>query len=419
MSMTFLAIELQQVFGLGPAMIGFLLGIGPLLGAIAAPFAGALSDMIGRKTVLVLTLISMAAAMIAIGVARTVVVFCVAQTLAAVAISIYGPISRALMSDLCPEPLRLKYFSWRYTASNVGWTIGPMIGVAAGAASTTLFLSAGAVYAALAFALHLLHLPSAERIDDNDLSAVTPLITSIKVAMGDARLIYFVAGGTLLIAVYGQWSATLAPYLSENIAGGAEIFACLVSINGAVVLLGNSVARHFIECVSAPVALVTGCALFTVSQTGFACSSSLAGFATSMVVFTIGEILVVPSEYILVDGISNEKNRGSYYGAHALSSAGSFLGPTLGGIALDTVGAPAMFALFAGFSAASALLYITGSRPPPRTRADGDPDDAALRTRLNARSSLGARIWADQSRLSVMASWTRSGPPSINPQGVR
>lgn len=391
MSMTFLAIQFQQVFGLGAGMIGFLLGVGPLLGAIAAPFAGSLSDRVGRKAVLVLTLITIALASIGMGLAGTVVMFFIAQTVAAVAISIYGPMSRALMSDICPEPLRLKYFSWRYTASNVGWTIGPMIGVAAGAATTTLFMSAGAVYAALAFALHLLPLPSAEHADDGHASIAMPLVASIKVAIRDPRLIYFVAGGTLLIAVYGQWSATLALYLAQNIAGGTEIFAYLVSINGAVVLLGNSVARRFIERVGALSALGAGCIMFMISQIGFGCSSGLAGFAISMAVFTVGEILVVPSEYILVDGISNDKNRGSYYGAHALSSAGSFLGPTLGGLTLSTVGAPAMFALFAGFSAASALFYTAGNRRPPRKALESGSNNVASRAWLPGRLLLRYR----------------------------
>ncbi|WP_310384041.1 MFS transporter [Rhizobium sp. 1399] len=56
-TLSFLAIKLQQSFGLGPAMIGALLGIGPLVGAVAAPFAGSLSDRVGRKTVLTLTYI--------------------------------------------------------------------------------------------------------------------------------------------------------------------------------------------------------------------------------------------------------------------------------------------------------------------------------------------------------------------------
>lgn len=42
MTLSFLAIKLQQTFGLGPATIGFLLGLGPLIGAVAAPFAGSI-----------------------------------------------------------------------------------------------------------------------------------------------------------------------------------------------------------------------------------------------------------------------------------------------------------------------------------------------------------------------------------------
>ena len=57
MSLTFLAIRLQRDFGLGPAGIGALIGAGPLLGAIVSPFAGTLSDRIGRKGVLTAALL--------------------------------------------------------------------------------------------------------------------------------------------------------------------------------------------------------------------------------------------------------------------------------------------------------------------------------------------------------------------------
>ncbi|MCY1307433.1 hypothetical protein D9M70_573560 [compost metagenome] len=94
----------------------------------------------------------------------------------------------------------------------------------------------------------------------------------------------------------------------------------------------------------------------------------------SMILFTIGEVLIVPSEYVLVDGISNAGNRGTYFGAHSLSTVGNFLGPLIGGLALGTVGGAGMFLLFALLSAASALLFAIGhSMPLPRpetARAD-------------------------------------------------
>lgn len=362
MSMTFLAIELQRRFEVGAAAIGFLLGIGPLLGAAIVPFAGSMSDKVGRRPLLVLTLIVMAFAMTVIGLAGTVVIFCLGQACAAVAIAIYGPLARALISDICPAPLRLKYFSWRYTASNVGWTIGPLLGVTAGLAPVVLFVGAGIVYAILAVALHRLNLPDLR--STRLIETAVPMLASIKLALGDRRMVCFVVGGTLLVAVYGQWTATLAPYLSAGIVDGTEIFAYLVSINGAVVLLGGEIARRLIERVGALHALIVGCALFTSSQIGFFCSSGWTGLIISMIAFTIGEILVVPSEYMLVDGISDERRRGSYYGAYAVVSAGSFLGPALGGLTFDMLGAAAMFALFAGFAATSAILFIAGSSRP-------------------------------------------------------
>lgn len=365
MTLSFLAIRLQQSFGLGPAMIGALLGVGPLVGAVVAPFAGSLSDKVGRKTVLTLTLLSMALALVGMGAAETVFAFCLAQIVAAVAVAINEPISRALMSEVCPERLRLKYFSWRYTAINFGFAVGPLIGIAAGAASTTLFTIAGVVYALFALVLHLLNVPVHPSRSVHAAGPHVSVVQSIKMAIRDPRLAFFVGGGTLLIAVYGQWSATLAPYLSENIAGGVEIFAYLVSVNGAVVLLGNPFARRFIERAGALNALVIGCVLFLFGELGFLASAGLWGLALSMVVFTIGEILVVPSEYMLVDGIANDRNRGSYFGAHSFSTIGNFVGPTTGGLMLGAFGGPGMFLLFAGFAILSAVLFAVGTRMPP------------------------------------------------------
>ncbi|KQV33035.1 MULTISPECIES: hypothetical protein [unclassified Rhizobium] len=81
-----------------------------------------------------------------------------------------------------------------------------------------------------------------------------------------------------------------------------------------------------------------------------------------MLIFTIGEILVIPSEYVLVDNIAPARNRGSCFGAHSISAVGSFIGPTLGGLILGMLGGPAMFVLSAGFAAAGSLLFVRGSR---------------------------------------------------------
>ncbi|MBD9390201.1 MFS transporter [Agrobacterium sp. AGB01] len=405
MTLSFLAIKLQQSFGLGPAVIGAILGAGPLVGALTAPFAGAMSDKVGRKTIMTITLISMALALVGMGTAETVLAFCVAQIGGAVAVAVYEPISRAMMSDACPEPQRLKYFSWRYTAANVGWAVGPLIGIAAGAASTFLFVIAGAMYALFALALHLYKTPVMTTSRTDQQTASISLFETVKTAARDPRLAFFIGGGTLLIAVYGQFSATLAPYLAANFEGGVEIFAYMLSINGVVVLVGNPFARRFIERIGALRALVIGCMFFCAGEIGYLLSGEFWAFAISIVIFTIGEILVVPSEYMLVDGISNDRNRGSYFGAHSFSTVGNFVGPTLGGALLGMLGGPAMFLLFAGMAVASAVLFTIGTKmPPPAVRSKAlAPTSPALLQDPKLRTSLSSR--SEPTRLGHRPAW--------------
>ena len=270
-----------------------------------------------------------------------------------------------------PPEHRLKYFSWRYTAINAGWAVGPLIGVAAGTAFAVLFTTAGIVYALFALALNMLSIPAeASAAPATGRLAQPPVLQSMAAAVRDPRLAFFVAGGIFAMAVYGQWSATLAPYLS-TMDGGIEIFAYLVSINGAVVLLGSAITRRCIVRLGALNALVIGCLLFFAGEIGFLLSTGFLGLAIAMIIFTIGEIFVVPSEYMLVDGIATASNRGSYFGAHSFAMIGNFFGPALGGMMLAAFGASGMFLLFAGFAAVSALLFTIGTRmPPPRTLAD-------------------------------------------------
>lgn len=70
---------------------------------------------------------------------------------------------------------------------------------------------------------------------------------SLRAAGRDPPLAFFICGGTLLIAVYGQWPVTLAPYLTGNVPGGVGKYACIALINGTTVVMGNPVPRRFIE----------------------------------------------------------------------------------------------------------------------------------------------------------------------------
>ncbi|WP_378943399.1 MFS transporter [Mesorhizobium sp. ANAO-SY3R2] len=371
MTLTFLAIRLQQDFGLGPAVIGMLIGAGPLLGAAASPFAGTISDRIGRRSVLTIALLFAGLGLIGLGLAQSVAAFAIAHIVSSVAAAAYEPVSRALMSDAAPEKLRLKMFSWRYLMINAGWAVGPMIGIAIGANSPAPFVIAGLVHFIFAAAIFVIVPNVAAKPVGEKAASPAPGFRRLVLALRDRRLLFYVGGGTLLMAVYGQWSVTLSQYLTTNLADGMKIFALLVTTNATVVVLATAPARYVIERIGPLKAMVLGCLLFLGGELGFAAATSPAMLIGFMVLFTIGEVLVVPAEYVLVDKISNDGNRGAYFGAHSLASVGNFFGPLLGGLALGALGGQGMFMLFAILSAGSAMLFALGHASPPPTSLDG------------------------------------------------
>lgn len=371
MSLTFLAIRLQGEFGLGPALIGGIIGSGPLLGAAISPFAGTISDRIGRRIVLTAALLFAGLGLVGLGLAQSVMAFALAHVVSSVAAAVYEPVSRALMSDAAPEQLRLKMFSWRYLVINAGWAVGPMIGLAIGANSPLPFVIAGVVHFVFAMLIFGI-VPAALATGSSARVSTAPGFRRLGAALRDRRLIFYVGGGMLLLAVYGQWSVTLSQYLTANLADGMKIFALLVTTNATVVVLATAPARMLIERIGPLRAMVLGCVLFLGGELGFAIATDATMFIAFMVVFTIGEVLVVPAEYVLVDRISNDDNRGAYFGAHSLSAVGNFVGPLLGGLALGALGGQGMFLVFAILAAGSAVLFAIGHASPPPASLDGE-----------------------------------------------
>jgi ABC-type multidrug transport system ATPase subunit len=298
MSLTFLAIRLQQDFGLSPAMIGVLIGAGPLLGAAVSPFAGTISDRIGRRVVLVTALLFAGLGLVGLGLAQSVAAFALAHIVSSISAAVYEPVSRALMSDAAPEKLRLKMFSWRYLMINAGWAVGPMIGLAIGANSPLPFVIAGIVHFVFAAAIFAIIPAALANSAGSTVAAQAPGFRRLSAALRDRRLLFYVGGGILLMAVYGQWSVTLSQYLTTNLADGMKIFAWLVTTNAAVVVLATAPARMVIEKIGPMRAMVLGCVLFLGGELGFAISTDATMLIGFMVLFTIGEVLVVPAEYV-------------------------------------------------------------------------------------------------------------------------
>ncbi len=361
MSMPFLAIYLHQTTHLDAASIGFIIGAGPLAGALGGFVGGLLSDLLGRKRLMLLSLFALSISFLGFVYTTDPASLLASSLLRGLAGAFFGTISKALMGDLTPENKRFRMFSNRYLAINLGFTIGPMTGVLLGiGGSSFTFILTSCLYLVYAIVLAVLF-PAfvGESIGEASEEKITAG-KAWQVLRSDLVLFLFILGGILLMTVHGQMSVTLSQYLAQNFADGVKLFGLLMSVNGLTVLCVQVPLTRWSERFSLFRRLILGSSLFAIGETGFAFSSGWAGFIAAMVLFTIGEILAVPAEYALLDQITPPSMRGTYYGAQSFSELGNFIGPWAGGFVLALYGGRTMFLMLAAISLFSLIFYGKG-----------------------------------------------------------
>jgi predicted MFS family arabinose efflux permease len=103
-------------------------------------------------------------------------------------------------------------------------------------------------------------------------------------------------------------------------------------------------------------------AMFVAGLLGFSVAASAPAWCLAMLVFTLGEIIVIPAEFMFIDLIAPEHLRGVYYGAQNLSNLGAGLGPILVGLALGHVVPVTVFYLLIGSVLLAAVFYWMGIR---------------------------------------------------------
>ncbi|AIO67803.1 MDR family MFS transporter [Burkholderia oklahomensis] len=289
MSLPFLAIYLHQRMGLDAASIGLLLGTGALVGT----FGGHLSDVLGRRKVLIGCLLVSSLSFAALHFAADAWQVFAVNLFINLASSFYEPVSKATISDNLPPEQRLRAFARRYVAINVGFAIGPLLGASLGLLDKSpVFLITGAVYLLFSIAIYAITARLVFGSPPHGAAASDlPLAAKLRIIGTDRRLILFTAGSMLAIAVHGEMSVTFSQYLIGAFDDGLKMFAWLMSTNAITVVLSQPFLNRIGERRGPFTSLTLGAILLAIGAAGFANSPNMTALVVSMVVFTWGEVL--------------------------------------------------------------------------------------------------------------------------------
>jgi MFS family permease len=376
----FLAIFLSRELDMAPTTIGLLIGSSVFFSIFAGFLGGTLSDIFGRTKVLLTSMLGVALSFVGFYLGHEVALMFVFNATLALSTASFSPVGKALLSDLLPAGDRVRWFSYQYLVANVGFAVGPLVGVYLGlAGGRTAFLAAalsyGLYFVLLAGSLHtgravVTNTPAPA--DSTEGTVLSRFLDSARAVASDRRLLCFLFAGLLLESVHLRISALLAQDLNMDFADGARMLAIVMATNAVTVVVFQLFASKIVTRRDPVTAIVIGGVLMFIGMAGFATATTTWHFVVAMVFFSIGETFIVPSEFAIIDRIAPEDRRGSYFGAQTFGQLGGFVGPYAGGVLLATWNGTVMFFGIGSLALLSVTFYLVVGRRVPGLMRDQD-----------------------------------------------
>jgi MFS family permease len=358
-----LTLFVSDKLGLNQQDVGLLLGIAVFVATLLSLYGGYIIDRFEKRRLLILSMASSAVGLVLLTFAENLYLTTITLIVTETASSLFLIGSKAILSDNLPVGQRAKAFSLSYTLTNIGYAVGPMLGVLiAGAFTSAPFLIAAAIaFFSIFLMTGIAKDPARSPVSGQAQTFLKTLIT----LKNDRTLILFTAGCLLSTVVHGRFTFYLSQYLlvTSNPRHTMEIMAALLACNAISVILLQYQIGRFLKREQLRQWIVAGTGLFILGLIGFSLADSLVGWCVAMFIFTLGEIIIYPAEFLFVDTLAPEELRGSYYGAQNLAALGGALSPVICGFMLMHTPAPTMFYALSALAALGGLLcYISGRR---------------------------------------------------------
>ncbi|ULT59142.1 MFS transporter [Neobacillus drentensis] len=363
MTLPFLSIYLSRTMDLSPIIIGLTVGMSPLMGTVGGFIGGHLSDRFGRKPVMLISLFAVAFVYYGFTIATGQGWFILLNAINGLSNSFFEPTSQALMADLTDKERRMKVYSLRYTAMNIGASVGPLIGAYLATASAKLsFAITGTTY--LLYAIVLVYFLNKLVIQNQGqhVKKNVPFGDAFRIIRTDKALRYLIIGITLINMGYAQIDSNLPQVLEGKFENGVVIFSSLLSINAIMVVFLQMPISHLAEKFRLMQVMFVGSFFIGAGLIGFSFVNGWVTAVLAMVLVTLGEILIFPSNSLMIDQLAPEHLRGTYFGAGQFRKIGNFLGPIFGGFLLSHFQGQIMFIVIAIISLFSIVFFSSGNR---------------------------------------------------------
>ena len=344
---------------------------------VASPLWGRLSDRVGRKPVLVVSLVGTAVGSLLTGLAGGIAVLFIARVLDG-ASGASVAVAQASVGDLAAPEERPRLFGLLGAAFGVGFVAGPALGALSslGGPRLPFFLAGG--LAAVNAVIGLRRIPETRPAGGFDRP---PRVHPSLRALLDAEVVTLIVVAFCALVAFSGFESTFALFGHRHLGIGIGSSAAVFAAAGAViVVVEGGLVRHVAARFGEMATLRFGLGCNVVGLGLLAPAHSWALAAPALLALTVGQGLVQPSMSSAMAARADPARRGALLGVQ--QSAGSLarvIGPAVGGALLGASVGGRPYVLGAALSAVALLVALR--RPPavaPTVAAAGPAPDVTV-----------------------------------------
>lgn len=374
---------LARQFSASPFQIGFLMAIYSLMQFVFSPFWGGLSDRVGRRPVILISLLGGMFSYLIFAFSSSILMLFIARGLAGV---FGGNISaaHAYIADITPAHERSKGMGLLGAAFGLGFIFGPLLGGALGVVgqhigseppfglSFSALGAAGLCLANFLFAWKVLgeSLPPEKRKLTTSSNVgkrrrVQEIITQLRrPVVGSLIFVFFLSGLAM-----AQMESMLFPFVADVFHWDLKTASLGFAYIGILMVFTQGyLIRKWMPILGEPKVLSIGLLLFSISLFAIPGSTTVALIGVTMTVLGVGNGMMRPPTIGAISLLTPDHEQGAVMGVtNSIASLGRILGPLIGGYIYEHMSRGAPFFLAGTLGATALCLVLVEYKKLPST----------------------------------------------------
>ncbi|MFE5943837.1 MDR family MFS transporter [Streptomyces sp. NPDC056480] len=375
--LTFLSLYLTDALGHSAWFAGLVVALHGLGGVAGSPLGGALTDRWGRRPTMVTMHLAAAASAAALAFVTSAWAIATVVLLMGVAMQAVRPSINATIADMVPAHDVRRAYALNYWALNLGFAIASIGGGAAIFLGYRTLFVVDAVATTLCALIVFLRLPETRPAARTD-KAGEPVVeakVSMLTVLRDAPFRTLVLLNLFVCVVFtAPWIGLPLTMADKGLSPSS--YGVVIAVNG-IVIVGFQLLVNKLTDKRSPVLLLTLSSLLFALGTGATAlaGSSVVAFAATVVVWTVGEMIHVPTNAAATARLAPEHARGRYQGVMGMSWAvAGFVAPIGAGAIVGGPGPNVLWAATFAIGVLAAVGYTVRLRKALDDDLDGDSD---------------------------------------------